>query len=220
MSDSASELPPEDASPEFPGGPVGGEPSGKEPPWKPFVDGLRAFVSRRVPAAHAEDVLQDALVRMHESAASLDDTDRAEAWVFTIARRTIADFYREQERRPVEERVERPDEVVESEETAEAENLAAYDGEHDVHEEVLSWLRPMVEELPEMYRRPLVMADFEGYTQQEVADELGLSVSGAKSRVQRARTKLGDLLKQCCDVEFGPDGRAGAFRRRDDGARS
>jgi RNA polymerase sigma-70 factor (ECF subfamily) len=65
-----------------------------------------------------------------------------------------------------------------------------------------------------MYRRPLIMADFEGHTQQEVADELELSLSGAKSRVQRARAQLGDLLKQCCEVEFGPEGRAQAFRRR------
>ncbi len=182
--------------------------------WRPLVDGLRSFLSNRVPAAHVDDVVQETLLRLHESISSLDDPDRVEAWVFTIARRTIADFYRGQERRPVEERVERPDEVMESEETAEAANLAAYDGEHDVHEEVLSWLRPMVEELPEMYRRPLVMADFEGHTQQEVADELGLSLSGAKSRVQRARDKLGDLLRQCCELEFGREGRARAFRRR------
>lgn len=190
------------------------EPDGGDgAPWRPFVQGLRAFVAQRVPSAHAEDVLQETLVRLHESASSLEDIDRAESWVFTIARRTIADFYREQERRPEEETVDRIDTVAGSEE--ETENLAPYDGEHDVHEEVLSWLRPMMEDLPEMYRRPLVMADFEGRTQQEVADELGLSLSGAKSRVQRARTRLGRLLKQCCDVEFGPDGRAQAFRRRE-----
>jgi RNA polymerase sigma-70 factor (ECF subfamily) len=196
---------PEDPSPEDP------SPS-EEAPWRPFVEGLRVFVARRVPSAHADDVLQEALVRMHESAASLDDAARAEAWVFTVARRTIADFYREQERRPDVEPLSRPDEVADPKEPGAF--LAAYDGAHDVHEEVLSWLRPMAEELPEMYRRPLVMADFEGHTQQAVADELGLSLSGAKSRVQRARARLGALLKQCCDVELGPDGRARAFRRR------
>lgn len=186
----------------------------KEAPWRPFVEGLQGFIARRVPSAHAEDVLQDTLARLHEAASSLEDTDRAEAWVFSIARRTIADFYRQKERRPVEGTVDRPDDIADPEDPA-LENLADYDGAHDVHEEVLTWLRPMAEELPEMYRRPLVMADFEGHTQQEVADELGLSLSGAKSRVQRARAKLGDLLKQCCEIEFGPEGRAQAFRRRE-----
>ena len=190
----------------------------EEAPWRPFVQGLRAFIARRIPSAHADDVLQETLVRLHEAAPSLRDADRAEAWVFSIARRTIADFYRVQERRPVDETVERLDDVAGPEQHPDTENLADYEGEHDVHEEVLSWLRPMVEELPEMYRRPLVMADFEGHTQQEVADELGLSLSGAKSRVQRARAQLGDLLKQCCEIEFNPKGRAQAFRRRSDGA--
>lgn len=52
-----------------------------------------------------------------------------------------------------------------------------------MHEEGLTWLRPGTEELPEMCKRPLIMADFEGHTHQEGADELGLSVSGAKLRV-------------------------------------
>jgi RNA polymerase sigma-70 factor (ECF subfamily) len=187
-----------------------------EAPWRPFVEGLRAFVARRVPSAHADDVLQDTLIRLHEAAPSLNDADRAEAWVFTIARRTIADFYRDRERRPVDRSIGQADEVAGPTEDADAENLTAYEGAHDVHEEVLSWLRPMAERLPEMYRRPLVMADFEGHTQQDVADELGLSLSGAKSRVQRARARLGDLLRQCCEIEFGPEGRAQAFRRRDE----
>jgi RNA polymerase sigma-70 factor (ECF subfamily) len=181
-------------------------------PWRPFVRGLRAFISRRVPSAHADDVVQDALLRLHESAASLRDADRAEAWVFTIARRTIADFYRERDRRPVDETMGAGEDVVGD--TAPPETVSRYDGEHDVHEEVLSWLRPMAEELPEMYARPLIMADFEGHTQQEVADEIGLSLSGAKSRVQRARTRLRKRLEACCEIEFGPEGRAVGFRRR------
>jgi len=189
--------------------------NGDEEPWQPFVEGLRAFIKGRVPSVHADDVLQDALVRMHESAASTGEIDRAEAWVFAIARRTIADFYRERERGPEEKAIGRAEEMAGPAENPEAESTADYDGEHDVHEEVLSWLRPMAEKLPEMYRRPLVMADFEGHTQQEVADELGLSLSGAKSRVQRARKKLGRRLKDCCEVEFGTDGRAREFRRRE-----
>jgi RNA polymerase sigma-70 factor (ECF subfamily) len=187
----------------------------EEAPWRPFVDGLRRFIAGRVPDADAEDVLQDTLVRLHEAADSLRDADRAEAWVFSIARRAIVDFYRDRERGPDEEPVGRaPAEATD--EPPPTENLAGYDGEHDVHEEVLSWLRPMAETLPEMYSHPLIMADFEGHTQQEVADDIGLSLSGAKSRVQRARVKLREQLQECCEVEFGPEGRALAFRRREE----
>lgn len=182
-------------------------------PWRPFVDGLRAFISGRVPKSDAEDVLQETLLRLHDAADSLRDADRAEAWVFSIARRTIADHYRQKERRPIDGTVDTADEVTD-EPSPTLDNLAGYPGDHDVHEEVLSWLRPMAEQLSDMYSRPLIMADFEGHTQQEVADELGLSLSGAKSRVQRARVKLRERLQQCCELEFGPEGRAVAFRRR------
>lgn len=182
--------------------------------WRPFIGGLRSFIAGRVPEADAEDVLQNTLIRLHESVSSLRDEGRVEAWVFTIARRTIADYYRREEQRPVDGPAGTAEDVVDGEGMF-GENLAEYKGEHDVHEEVLSWLRPMAEELPDMYRRPLVMADFEGHTQREVADKLGLSLSGAKSRVQRARDKLGTILRRCCDVEFAPDGRAVAFYRQE-----
>jgi RNA polymerase sigma-70 factor (ECF subfamily) len=58
------------------------------------------------------------------------------------------------------------------------------------------------------------MADVEGRLQAEVAETLGLSVSGAKSRIQRARRKLGEVLAACCAVEFGPDGRVSGFERQ------
>lgn len=182
-------------------------------PWRPFVDGLRAFISGRVPEQDADDVLQDTLIRLHDAVDSLRDANRAEAWVFSIARRAIADYYRQEERRPVDGAVGAADEVKQDPSPT-LDNLAGYNGDHDVHEEVLSWLRPMAEQLSDMYSRPLIMADFEGHTQQEVADDLGLSLSGAKSRVQRARRKLRERLQQCCELEFGPEGRAVAFRRR------
>lgn len=132
-----------------------------------------------MPEADAEDALQDTLVRLHEGADSLRHADRAEAWVFSIARRTIADFYRERERGPEEQPMGRGAEPVDDE-VSSTENLAGCDGDHDVHEKVLSWLRPMADELPEKYRHPLLVADFEGHTHREVADEHGLSRSGLR----------------------------------------
>lgn len=185
----------------------------EDAPWRPFVDGLRRFIFGRVPESDADDVVQETLLRLHEGASSLRHEQRAEAWVFAIARRTIADYYRQTERRPADTTLGATPDVSDDTKSG-IDNMADYDGAHDVHEEVLSWLRPLAEELDEMYRRPLIMAEFEGQRQQEVADALGLSLSGAKSRIQRARAKLGERLRDCCRVEFGPDGRAVAFQRR------
>lgn len=178
--------------------------------WTRFRDGLLRFLRGRLPSeADAEDVLQDVFVRIHEGLDRIEHPDRLQSWVFGIARRAVADFYRERGRRADTS----PEEAgAEPAVEPEAPNLTAYRGEHDVHEEVLSWLVPMIEALPEGYAEAVRLADVEGLPQREVADRLGLSLSGAKSRVQRGRTLLAELLRACCEVEFGPDGRAVEYR--------
>ena len=180
--------------------------------WRPFVEGLRRFVASRVPAQDADDVAQEVMIRLHQGAASLREAERAESWVFAVARRAIADYYRSRSSRG--EAPEPADEVADPA-AAPDRGFGRFAGGHSVHEEVLSWLRPMAEELPETYREPLLLADFEGLTQREVADRLGLSLSGAKSRVQRARALLGEHLARCCEVELDEEGRVADFRRRD-----
>lgn len=163
----------------------------------------------------ADDVLQDIFMRIHRGLPNLENSDRVQSWVFGIARRALADYYRKRGRDR-----EEPSGAEVNPESGEkpVPNLSEFEGDHDVHEEVLSWLIPMIDELPEKYRVPLKMADVDGKTQQEVADRLGLSLSGAKSRVQRGREKLGEVLAACCEVEFGNAGRAVAYRKleRDD----
>lgn len=179
--------------------------------WLQFRTDLIAFLKRRLPTeADAEDILQDLFLRIQEGAARLDAVENVEGWLFSIARRAVADFYRARGRRVD---VGALDVGEEPSPPPADEQAGGYRGSHDVHEEVLSWLRPMVDELPEAYRVPVRLADVEGRTQQEVADELGLSLSGAKSRVQRGRALLGDLLQRCCAIEFGEEGRAVAFQR-------
>ncbi len=180
--------------------------------WEKFSDHIRAFVRSRVSGeSDAEDVVQDIFIRVHQGLDSLKNEDRLQSWVFGITRRAIADYYRARNRQP--EKSDLGDEGVEHTDIM---NMEDFDGSHDVHEEVLSWLVPMIDELPEKYSIPLKMADVEGKTQQEVADALDLSLSGAKSRVQRGREKLGEVLAACCEVQFGEEGRAVAFRRLED----
>ncbi len=180
--------------------------------WKEFSDHVRNFIRQRVSDDEdAEDVMQDIFMRIHKGIENLKNEDRVQSWVFSIARRALADYYRGKSG----DKTELKNTEIQEEAAAEEPslNLNRFEGEHDVHEEVLSWLIPMIDELPEKYRTPLKMADVEGKTQQEVADHFDLSLSGAKSRVQRAREKLGEVLAACCEVEFGEEGRAVAYRK-------
>ena len=62
------------------------------------------------------------------------------------------------------------------------------------------------------------LSEIEGLQQQEVADRLGLSLSGAKSRIQRGRALLKGVLERCCHFEFDRRGNVMGYEPRPDRA--
>src|SRR5260221_11649371 len=72
----------------------------------------------------------------------------------------------------------------------------------DVVSELIPCIQEMIDDLPVDYRQALILTEYQGLTQKELAERLGLSFSGAKSRVQRAREKLKQQLLECCHFEL------------------
>jgi len=75
-------------------------------------------------------------------------------------------------------------------------------------------LEEMINELPEPYRQALILTAYQGLSQKQMAESLGISLSGAKSRVQRAREKLRDMLLRCCHFELDRRGRIVDYYQR------
>ncbi len=163
-------------------------------------DSLRSFVARRVAPDHVDDLVQDILLRMHEHAGELRDEARLPGWAFRIARSVVVDHHRK--RRP----------EVELSETDEPTDESASAG--NVNEVVAGWLRPMLFLLPDEYAKALEQVDVEGVSQREYAARAGLSISGAKSRVQRGRRMLEELVRACCDIELDVHGNVIGYQRR------
>ena len=65
----------------------------------------------------------------------------------------------------------------------------------------------MVGALPDAYRETLRLTEYEGLSQKQLSEQLGISFSGAKSRVQRARAKIKEQLLDCCHFELDHAGR-------------
>lgn len=160
--------------------------------WHEFAEKLRQFIRSRVSdPATAEDILQDVFLKVQTRLGEFDNPARLQGWIYLIARNAIIDHYR-----TLKETVEVP------------ESLPAEPEQHDPEVEGLkAAFRRMIYSLPEPYREAVVLAEFEGLTQQQVADRLGISLSGAKSRVQRGRAQLKEMLHQCCTFEFDRRGR-------------
>lgn len=155
--------------------------------WNELAANLRRFILKRVgDEPTADDILQNVFIKIHTNLDSLQDESKLQSWVYQIARNAIADHYR---RAPVTHAL---DDAIPSSDEPDDEARAA----------LARSVREMVDCLPEEYRTPLMLDTFEGLDQAEIGARLGISVSGAKSRVQRARAKLRDLMFECCHFEF------------------
>lgn len=84
--------------------------------------------------------------------------------------------------------------------------MATPEPKRDHTAELAACLQPLIHNLPKIYQAALVLSELEGLPQKEVANRLGLSLSGAKSRVQRGREMLRRRLLDCCDIETGRGG--------------
>lgn len=167
--------------------------------WTAFSARLRGFIAKRVREdVDIDDILQDAFTKIHAGLGELKDEDRLEAWLFQVTRRAIVDHYRR--RRAVELR----------------EDVAEKPPAKDISAEVASWLDPMMSLIPEEDREALRLTDLEGLSQKELAVKLGLSLPGAKSRVQRARLRLKEAILDCCHLEMDRRGRPIDWVRKGD----
>ena len=63
-------------------------------------------------------------------------------------------------------------------------------GPNQATQELARCLRPLIDQLPDKYRQAVTLVDLDGHTQVATARELGLSLSGTKSRVQRRPTPV------------------------------
>jgi RNA polymerase sigma-70 factor (ECF subfamily) len=158
--------------------------------WREHRARLRAYVARRVRDADAvDDIVQDIFLKAQTGLRALRAEGRVAAWLYRVAANAIADHFRAQ--RPMQELPA---------------DLAAPEVERDCTAELARCIAPFVADLPETYRTALRLSEIDGLPQREVAVRLGLSLSGAKSRVQRGRRLLRERFRECCEIEAAGGG--------------
>ncbi len=161
---------------------------------------VRGFIRRRVrDDATADDLAQETLLKVYRSRAALRDGQRLEAWLYRIARTTLIDFYRRQ----------RPGAELPADLAAEPAEPA-----DEVTAAMTRSLRRFLAELPERYREPVRLAEFEGLPLAKIALRMGLSLTAVKSRVRRGRAMLKKKLQDCCRLEFDRLGKIIGYERR------
>ena len=174
--------------------------------WTSFNKQLRTYVAKRIDAAHVDDVVADIVLRVVEHQDKFEQANNPFAWLYRVAGNIITDHYRRRgvERNALQRYSESARELDEPESS-------------DSYAELSQCLSPMIRLLPDEYRDALMLTDIKGKTQTAAAKELHLSVSGMKSRVQRARKKLKQKLHRCCEIEVNKNGAIANYKLRRDG---
>ncbi|GAA5157354.1 sigma-70 family RNA polymerase sigma factor [Viridibacterium curvum] len=145
-------------------------------------------------AALAEDLLQDVFLKAMRQGSQFCEIANARAWLFEVTRNALSDhFRRERASLPL------PDDLP-----AEIEEIATVDS-------LASCLPRVLNELAPQDREALVRCDLEGMSQAEFARQQGISLPAAKSRVQRARSRLKAQLGSACQVAFDDQGLISGF---------
>ena len=160
--------------------------------WNVCHEPLKQFIHKRVSDQdRVDDILQDVFIKIHTKIDTLKDNSKISSWIYQVTRNTIIDYYRSHKNL-----LKYVDDI---------ESMPVLDDEDDISipmQEMADGLINVVKTLPEKYAEALIAVDFNGHSQKSLSEKLGISRSGARSRVQRARQMLKDNLMRCCHFEF------------------
>lgn len=154
--------------------------------WERYSSELRGYLTAKTGNKElAEDVLQEVFVKVHVNKSQLKSAAKLRSWLYRIATNTLNDFFRKKEYLPP---------VLLKQENEVPEHSAE------------NCLLPLIEEMPDKYRQALLLSEIEELKQDQVAKILGISVSGAKSRIQRGRKLLQEGYMHCCNYSLNEKG--------------
>lgn len=144
-----------------------------------FQNELLHYVTRKVKDRMlAEDIVHDVFLKVQAKATQVRDNDKVMGWIYRVTKNTIIDHFRFQSR------------IVRSE------DLDWEDDKSYLNQCVERCLAEKLATLPDKYREALELSEVQGLSQLDLARKLNISYSGAKSRVQRARQMLKEMMEK------------------------
>jgi RNA polymerase sigma-70 factor (ECF subfamily) len=146
--------------------------------------------------ADAEDLVQETFVKAWRSFATFQEGTNLRAWLFRIMTNTYINKYNAQQRRPQET------ELDEVEELFLFRRIGAFDQSkmnQSAEEQLLEFftddqVKNAIEELPEMFRLPVLLSDVDGFSYKEIAEMLDVPIGTVMSRLHRGRKMMQKLL--------------------------
>lgn len=142
--------------------------------------------------ADAEDLVQETYLKAYRAYHTFQEGTNLKAWLYRILTNTYINKYRKESRRPSEVDLGTVEDMylyrrLGSQESAEA---ARTTEDRVLDGLVESDIKEAVEELPESFRMPVLLADLEGFSYKEIAEILDIPIGTVMSRLHRGRKAM------------------------------
>ena len=147
-------------------------------------------------AADAEDIVQETYLRAYRSYESFEKGTNLRAWLFRILTNTFINSYRAKQRRPQETDVDDVDDLYlyRRVRSADFSSRSAEETLFDLFTD--DEVKQALEDLPESFRLPVLLADVEGFSYREIAVMLDVPIGTVMSRLHRGRKSMQKALAQ------------------------
>jgi RNA polymerase sigma-70 factor, ECF subfamily len=146
--------------------------------------------------ADAEDLVQETYLKAYRGFGGFEEGTNLRAWLYRILTNTYINAYRAKQRRPDEQDLDEVEDLYLFRRLGglEAANLgrSAEDELMDVFSE--AEVKEAIEDLPDNFRIPVILADVEGFSYKEIAEILDIPIGTVMSRLHRGRKGLQKAL--------------------------
>jgi len=153
------------------------------------------YLSHFIGESEAEDLAQETFIKAHQSLGGFRGESQLSTWIYRIATNAALDKMRQPSFQRVEQ-VSISDEIVEAKIS---EGQKPPIEKELIRDEMNDCIRGYIEKLPEDYRVVLVLSEYEGLKNSEIAEILGVTLDTVKIRLHRAKTKLKEELETNCE---------------------
>lgn len=168
--------------------------------WIDFNKELYHFILTKVKNEEmAKDVLQDVFLKIQENLHQLEQASKLTSWTYQIARNTIIDHYRKKKNNSI---------------LMKNLNLSESDGQDFEYAKLTDCINGKIENLSKEYKEAIILTYLKNFSQKQFAEHVQLSYSGAKSRVQKARSILKKSILDCPNVESDSSGKIFDFQKK------
>ncbi|MCX7929286.1 MAG: sigma-70 family RNA polymerase sigma factor [Chlorobi bacterium] len=167
-----------------------------------YKDDLVNFAYRFVGSYdNAVDVAQETFIRVFRFIETFQRGARLKTWLYAIARNVALSILNEQRRHPVSRLVETDDDGQEVERDIPD---STYTPDRTVDSTIIAQrIQEALRKLPAVYREAVILRDIEELTYEEIADVCNVELGTVKSRINRGRAMLQELLHDVYEELYG-----------------